>query len=373
MHDPLNTVPPLPTTPQPEQPKPALSNRMRFTLFVHGIILPLNLFGMSLAGFNPQVDQPWQSGELVDYICMLLHPASWFPFAPAVLLAMVSLGTWTIAPATGRHWLVRLGMYTGVILTVQYCALLLVPLNFPMLIALTIVWGCWHGLLWSILYFWPKSIGIRHIMILTMMVAVIVFAFTQIEFRNLMMPPMFVYLAVTLASPGLSVVAYVTAVQTIRRQSIQKTRSRSVQIGIAWLTWSLAWLVSWRLAIITMLDEYSKLSTTNPNCYLSSAAAYGHPWLTRAKQRGDITACMRRLKFLEIVFKLTLPNVHQACRSWYDAYCPPLARHCQSRWALASATCICLLPLELLAECFRVGLRLDRKQIQAIYGDSKCA
>ncbi len=101
---------------------------------------------------------------------------------------------------------------------------------------------------------------------------------------------------------------------------------------------------------------------------MSNAAAYGHPWLTRAKRRGDVTDCMRRLKFLELVFKVSMPRTHRLCRQTYDATCPPLARVCQSNIYIATATCLLLKPLELLAELLRLTLRIERLQVRSIYG-----
>ncbi len=81
--------------------------------------------------------------------------------------------------------------------------------------------------------------------------------------------------------------------------------------------------------------------------------------------------CMRRLKFVEIVFKAAMPRLHKLIRAHYDRYCPPLAAVCRRHMFLASITRVLLIPVELLAEALRYLLRINPSKIAAIYSLTK--
>ncbi len=75
------------------------------------------------------------------------------------------------------------------------------------------------------------------------------------------------------------------------------------------------WGVSWRVAIELMLSEYYKLPTTQPQCYIATAATFGHRWLVKTESVPvcpdgviQINPQLRRLKFLEILLQCGLPR-----------------------------------------------------------------
>ena len=350
-------------------PRP-LTLRMRFTFFAHGVLLPLALLGMSLNGMDATSETPWQSGQLSDYVAMLLKPVAWFPFAPAILYCMLCLGTWTIAPTMRQRAWVRVGIYTGVPLSLHFLVLVLMIYSPLLILFVAVVWLCWHAVLWILNYFWRRQVHLWHIMALTTICAVLLAVFRE---RALTLLAFFFTggMFLLLATPGLNCIAYWHAAGIVYRSSMSVSRrTRFGMIG-AVVLWIVAWLVGWRLAILAMLSEYAKLPTTNPNCYLSNAAAHAHPLLTGATKAGEVTDCMRRLKFLEIVFKTAAPAWHQTIRRGYDRWCPPLAARCQRSVLLASVTRIILVPLELLAEVLRLGLRIAREQVDTIYAGRK--
>lgn len=343
-----------------------LTRRMRFTFFAHGVALPVILLGMSLAGTHVTSEAPWQSGQLKDYVAMLLVPVAWFPFAPAIVYCLISLGAWTLWPKMSDRAWVRLGIYTGVPLSLHFLVLLLLIYDGPMIILIAMVWPCWHVGLWVLNYFWRRQISLWHVMAIMTMCAVLLAVFRQHALAAVNLP-LAAGMFLLVAAPGLNVVAYCQAAWSVYgSQSSVARRTRFGMLGV-FVLWIVAWLLGWRWAILVMLDEYSKLPTTNPNCYMSNAAAYAHPLLTGAARPGEVTACMRRLKFLEIVMRATAPTLHQMIRCEYDRWCPPLAAVCQHNVILASLTRLGLVPLELLAELLRVGLRIGRKQVDRIY------
>lgn len=344
----------------------ALSKRMRFTLFVHGVILPAILLCMSLGGQSPLGEAPWQSGELRVYVAMLLQPVGWLWFTPMILYAMVSLGTWTIKPDMEQKIWVRVGIYIGVLLALHYMVLLFLIIHIGMLTAAVVALPCWHLVLWGLNYYWRRQISIWQIMLFMTLCALLIVVI-QTMGTDVLMFPWFVCFFSLIATPILNVVAYISAALAVQKIEFDNSRPDRKRLIGGLVTLLIAWLIQWRFAILAMLDEYSKLPTTDPNCYLSSAASYGHPLLTRATRRGQVTVCMRRLKFLEIAFKVSMPATHRLVRRGYDVFCPPLARFCQRNTLPASATCLALMPLEILAELLRVGLRIERRRIDAIY------
>ena len=345
-----------------------LSKRMRFTLFAHGVALPAILLGMSLCGQQAMSESPWQSGRLADYVAMLLVPRAWFPFAPAILYCLISMATWTIKPAmVDRAW-VRLGIYIGIPLSLHFLVLLLLIYDGPMIILIIMVWPCWHVGLWILNYFWRRQFSLWHIMIFTAICAVVCVVLGERALVAVSLP-MTAGMFLIVAAPGLNFIAYCQAAWSVYGQVSVSGRTKAGMIG-AYVLWFVAWLVGWRWALIVMLDEYAKLPTTNPNCYLSNAAAHAHPLLTGACRPGEATTCMRRLKFVELAFKAGAPSSHARVRRSYDRWCPPLAARCRRNITLASLTRIGLLPVELLAELLRVSLCIKREQIDRLYKSS---
>jgi hypothetical protein len=122
-----------------------------------------------------------------------------------------------------------------------------------------------------------------------------------------------------------------------------------------------------------MLFEYSNLPTKKPNCYVSSAAAYGTPWIVGAKRIriGEefvlVNSQMQYLKVLELILKFACPKTHHRIRTQYDRWGPPMALRCEkSRW-IANSTFIALLPLEWCARVLCLLIGITAKETARIY------
>ncbi len=248
----------------------------RITYFAHGIILPCILFGMSLCGHEATLDEPWQSGRIGEYIAALFRPRAWYIFVPAVLYSAISMATWAIAPRMETKAWVRLGIYSGVPLTLYFFVPLLIIMHIPMLIMIAIAIPAWHVVLWIVLMAVPNRIQIWHIMACTAFVAAIAALYIYTGLFLLMYPIMAGF-GLLLAAPGLTVIAYCRAATHFAHSHMAVPSRDKSFILVGFLTLFVAWLASIYYAILIMLDEYSKFPTTNPNCYLSNAAAYAHP------------------------------------------------------------------------------------------------
>ncbi len=176
------------------------SRRMRFSLFVHGVFLPSVLICMSWSGVR-MADQPWQSGELVDYVAMLLLPEAWLPFLPGILYAAIALGGYTFKPALAQQAWVRFGIYTGIILALHFFILLSIISEMAIPIFTLIVWPAWYGALWLVKYFWRRQLTITHILVLTTIVALLCALVWQTGVAGLMWA-WTVVAAVVIAAPG---------------------------------------------------------------------------------------------------------------------------------------------------------------------------
>lgn len=134
----------------------------------------------------------------------------------------------------------------------------------------------------------------------------------------------------------------------------------------------------WRTSLNLMMEEYAKLPTTNPNCYVSSAAANGHPDFVRSRavrcSQGNIVLInqqMRRVKFLELALMCFSPYLHRWVRKTYDRIGPTLARILCSHPLLADIAFVLLVPFEGLAELIRLALGIPNKAIARMYSQSE--
>jgi hypothetical protein len=122
------------------------------------------------------------------------------------------------------------------------------------------------------------------------------------------------------------------------------------------VAWAAAWLGAWRGSFLWMLHEYSRLPTSPPpDCYVSTAAARGHPRLVHGRRRvsphGDmhvVNAQMCTLKAAELLLASLSPGAHRACRWAYDRIGPTLASALVHP-LLADAAYLALKPAEWLA------------------------
>ncbi len=354
-------------------PQSPISRTLRIKFFLTGIVFPLTGLLFLLGGMPVMLDSPWQSGESRDYIAVLMRYPALVLFFPCVGFSMICLGTWTIAPKTSRFFVLRLGIYTGVAVGLLLFVLIYMTTSILTLIAAAIVGVALAVVTFSIakIIKHARRFTIRHLLILTGGCAVVIFLVQLLDLgENVGASFVIAFLLILFSAPTLGLLTYVRATRIVSRES-QWIRLA----GLHWLkivgylvaggTWVTTAVVCYRYAVVLMLHEYSKLPTTDPNCYLSSGARHGHPWLVGA--RTSVGPQTKRLKFLELVFAQGCPRLHSRVRVCYDLIGPPLARYCgRNRW-FADATYVALMPLAWLADCLRIVLRIPKSTILAMY------
>ena len=145
---------------------------------------------------------------------------------------------------------------------------------------------------------------------------------------------------------------------------------------LGWFTWLGAYGFTWKAALDLMMIEYSKLPKTDPNCFVSSAAANGHPTLVGSfeldptqtgKVTGKVNRQMQRLKFLEFALATSLPSIHRLIRRFYNRFGPGVALVCQSNVWISDLTFLFLKPLEWIAIGIQVSLGVSSRSIEHIY------
>ncbi len=88
----------------------------RVALLFTGVILPVICFAIDVP-FRPD----WQSGNLGDYAKLLLLHKPACPFYPLLLYCMACMTLMIFKPARfSRRFIVRLGIYSGVLVAIQY-------------------------------------------------------------------------------------------------------------------------------------------------------------------------------------------------------------------------------------------------------------
>ncbi len=121
-----------------------------------------------------------------------------------------------------------------------------------------------------------------------------------------------------------------------------------------------------------MRSEYYALPPHSP-CFIATAAARGHRWLTGAEQVGDmrVSEQLRVFKLAEIALACAAPTWHRRLRAVYDRIGPALAARVKNRW-LADVAYLLLKPAEYCARAaFLILLDDPRRLWRRLYDEPK--
>jgi len=328
-----------------------LSSLGRLMLLLLGVLLPLACFTMTAAPDSlDRLFKPWQSGRL-DHHAILLYrgPATW-PFYPLLLYAMASACAFVFKPEKAVHaptW--RVGVYTGVVLASQYTLILILAMMGAQRHAVytaavttgglglaVLLWMGW----WRLHRFWVWIWMPRHRWIKTagwILVGGGLLALVASE----------TVLFLFMLAPVLTLLIYLTLSIRIHRTALPATGRDK----LPWKFWLPLYGVAWTASVKLMLLEYAKLPTSQPSrCYIVSAAAHGHPWLTGARRFGGrpVTRQLLVFKLFEWALAERWPCGHARLRRFYDRHGPRVAAHVQ-RPAMADMVYLLLKPAEYAA------------------------
>lgn len=361
---------------QPGRSLPSVAQRIKF--FITGVLFPAGCFVLGATGSTPMVDAPWQSGRLADKVAMLLMWPGFAPFLPLVIFSAICLSLYVFRPRCARRQVIRVGLYAGVVLSFQFFVMVLITSSYFTMVGAVFVGPGLAIAVWLLVKFFARMrrFGIRHVMILTTCCAIIGALLIMSGARQNPEAVLDVaaevvggvLLYILIAAPTLNLITYAHAAVRVSASSPEGIAMTRFSVGAA-ISWIVAWSASWGFAVDIMLREYAKLPTTDPNCYISGAAAGGHAKLVGSRQcgAGKVNLQMQRLKFLEFALAAALPRTHVTIRAVYNVIGPPLAKRCAKNVWFADTTYVALKLIEWPAEWLRRFAKVPRHRVERIY------
>ena len=377
-----------------------LTWQLRLKFFLTGVLFPVLCLITIGAGSQSSVDSPWQSGHLQHYVVVLTSRPTIFVFAPLLLFSFVCLGRWCIWPHKCNSLLNWMGLISGVVLALTFTILLIITTAiFGQIMALFVA-PCLALLVYLLGLSIEKRLfrgqfSIKYLLVLTTVIALVFALWTALGLDALsVLSGLFGYLAVGFlfviggaSTLGLITFCRVSVASAYLIQQKGRQPSFSSKLISACVAWLAGFAVTWKFAIDVMMWEYAKLPTTDPNCYVSSAAANGHPGfvgsfevsrLNSTDSSSDWNRCldenvatinrqMQRLKFLEFAFAAILPSLHRVVRSFYNNVGPRLAKSCQASIWFSDLTYVLLKPLEWTAVLIRTITGVSQQSVDRIY------
>jgi hypothetical protein len=334
--------------------------RVLYGLFV-AVTPALAFWGTDL--FKPE----WQDGQFKSYLILFLFPEASLLFILLLAYSVICYLFFLAAPTRfSGSLIVRLGIYTGVFLALQYSIITLIWSVADSISVIIVL------LLWSfpfILIFlyrlaltkWTSGEVNRFLLILISIGLLIALLLTRGGALLLLLA------GLTLASPLWSFLISLRAAIWLFKNHETKF---SLPHGLGLVVWLSAYVAAWRFDILKMYELYAALPPQPPpDCYIATAAARGHPRLVRswAVKRADgkllrVNTQLQILKCAELALAATCPNVHKPLRKLYDVVGKSLARKIQNPF-LADLAYLFLKPFEWAA---RGSLRMIVHEIDVV-------
>ncbi|PKN94762.1 MAG: hypothetical protein CVU44_02845 [Chloroflexi bacterium HGW-Chloroflexi-6] len=299
----------------------------------------------------------WQSGEFTAYVTLLLHPKAALFFFPLLAYAVVALCLVLASPQRfATRYPVRFGIYSGVLLALQYMIITAIFMPYSLAAGLGVVVVSW---LTKKIY---SRLGILAAMLFLF---IMLFIGTALVFRSssdwslsgiwdiFSASPTFSLIILISASPSICfLIMLITSIRLFHGYDAPIVlRSKGITGLLAWLT---GYSAAWTYSIYQMFDLYAALPKTPPDCYIASAAAHGHPGLVGSQPVNLPTGVLwvnrqlQTLKCAELALLAVAPSLHHPLRRIYDILGCPLARRL-THPLLADLAYLSLKPFELLA------------------------
>ncbi len=317
--------------------------------------------------FKPE----WQSGEFSAYLILLLFPEASLLFLVLLAYSIVCYCLLLLdADRYAQMYIVRFGVYTGILLALQYNVLsALFLFNDSFSWDSLYVIGLWLSPLFSprIYHSLANKWGAKAVNTTLLILAIMIFIASALVMRSLQSPLVFALVVLTVAAPFWSLwMALQASIWLFKMYGFKLTPSRGV--GLA--AWIAGYAAAWRFDILKMYELYAALPPQPPpDCYIATAAAQGHPqvvgsWLVR-RGTGETIRVNRQLQILkcaELALMAVQPRFHIAFRRVYDMVGKPLAKRMRNPF-LGDVAYLLLKPCDGLA---RFILRMIVPEIDSI-------
>lgn len=331
------------------QPTP----RDRWSRILYGLFL-LVMPGVAFWAtdfFKPE----WQDGQFDSYLILLLSPGASWIFFPLLLYSVLSyLFLLNDFERYSGRFVVRFGIYAGVLLALQYSVLS--GLYFfnaePSFLMVLLIWIL--PILVSGMYAWAvRRWGTKRVLMAIIVLSVIAFVVVAIISRMISSPLLLVLVVITMGAPFWCFLMFLRAAVSLFKNS--ETRI-TLPYGVGIAAWVGVYVLAWRISILKMYELYAALPPQPPpDCYIATAAARGHPQFVGsrvvARANGTILRVNRQLQVLkcaELAIMAVQPRVHHVLRNLYDIIGKRLARTIKNRY-LADVAYLLLKPWEWLA------------------------
>ncbi|MEM1355502.1 MAG: DUF6688 family protein [Planctomycetota bacterium] len=331
-----------------------LSPASRIFGWVVGLLAPAGV--VLLASIDPMatIFVEWQSGRTEDYVGTMLAGRAMWAFYPLLVWAYVAFGALLVQPvAMARRSWVRVGLILGVLLGVQYQ--LILTISFVGLDGVVV----------------PALIGVIVLSAPLTLAIGLSLAERQEGYTPPPRPkPSMAWRTVAIVAASLFCAAWISvgivfalflspyamafcmlaALCRVYRTDFDEPPepARPVSVTLA----AAGYAAAWPIAISQAMIVYSSLPTHPPHCYVVTASARGHRWLTRplfltldAKGRPfPVTRQMLVLKRAELAIAARCPGLHRAMRRVYDRIGPAIARRITNPWLADASYLLFALP-----------------------------
>jgi hypothetical protein len=212
---------------------------LRVKFFVTGVVFPVICLVAAYRGANSVAEMPWQSGYLSHYVALLLRWPAIAVFIPLVTYSMTCLAMWVAKPSCARWFAVRLGIYAGIPLALQFLLFVLCTSTVLTLIAALIVGPSLALIVFAIkvVAHRAKKYSIRDLLVLTTVCALLS---ALLRYSSSLEASVGIltstFLLVLGATPTLNVITYLRASIAVHNhtQAVQPLPNRWHAVG--WLS-----------------------------------------------------------------------------------------------------------------------------------------
>jgi hypothetical protein len=309
----------------------------------------------------------WQSGKTSDYINLFLSSKASLFFFPLLTYSVICyiLLLWD-AGRYAKLFIIRLGIYTGVFLALQY-SILTIPAIGSAFSALLIILAYFSPIIISKFYLWLTSKWKASLVGNVSLGIGFVVLFTSVIISGDVFSP-FVFLAFFfgIAAPFWSfLIAGQAALWLLKHYESKFT----VMHGVGLAAWITSYAYALRFDILKMYELYAALPPKPADCYIATAAAKGHPRFVRSQpimldggKQMMVNSQLQRLKFAELALQAVTPRLHKVIRGVYDVVGKFLAQKIQNPF-LADISYILLKPIEWISFRLLIWPIPEAKQI----------
>lgn len=294
--------------------------------------------GFAMFGSDRFGAAEWQDGRMATYFDLSFAQSVWLLFVPFLSYSTLTMVLLLWDPERfAKYWLVRLGIYSGLILAIQYSVQvvlsneLVIGFAFGGIAIVPVVLG-YYGLKLGIQFVWRNREN-RNVLIIAGIIALVAIIGLVFSAGIILIG---VLCTAVLACPLIAAVTSWRLWIIIDRYNRKNLTFKILSL----VGWSGTWGVASYFAINRVFELYTQLPAAPPNCYIATASAQGHPHFVQSSpvtaQNGQtimVTSQLQILKAGELVLREIAPKGHRAMRRVYDYIGPVLAARIQSRWS----------------------------------------